>query len=59
MSVEQKLHFEGASALLGQLTEHLQQQESKVLQVYITRHLLQANSVHACVHQQAKVLCKE
>ena len=33
MSVEQDSHFEGASALLEQLTEHLRQQESKILQV--------------------------
>ena len=56
MSVDQTLHVEGASALLGQLTEHLRLQENKILQVHVTRHLLCAKSERACVHQQAKVL---
>ncbi len=33
MSPGQSLHFAGANALLEQLTEHLRQEEGKVLQV--------------------------
>lgn len=58
MSVEQNLHFEGASALLGQLTEHLREQESKILQVYITRHLLHTKTILVQMYQQAKALLK-